>query len=147
MATRSPMLFSVLSLDESLWAVAKLSFLDVVYSGRGARASHFTADSYRKNSTRIFSAHWARFNAVSSMVQDFSTAGLPIDVAPKTVADLHTILGLAVNYMRRYQLTPADAEHLAIAETNARTFVTADRQLATVFQRGYSSSLNILHLT
>jgi predicted nucleic acid-binding protein len=59
------------------------------------------------------------------MIKDWKTAGVPINLVPSDLV-FDDVLNLAPKYMSQYKFTPADALHLAIAEKQAKTLVTAD---------------------
>ncbi|MBC8275207.1 MAG: PIN domain-containing protein [Chloroflexi bacterium] len=84
--------------------------------------------------------------AVGSMMKDWSNAGVPIEVVPKTQALWADVVDLVPGYMQQLKLTPADALHLAFAQTHARTFITADSDFEVVRQNPPDGELVILHV-
>ena len=83
---------------------------------------------------------------MGSMMKDWSNAGVPIEVVPKTEALWERVVGLAPGYMQQLKLTPADAIHLALAQTHAQTFITADSDFEEVRKNPPAGGLVILHL-
>jgi predicted nucleic acid-binding protein len=143
LANRSHILVSPLSIQESLWAIVRLSYCDLTGQRRKA---HFDQGVYKKWCSKIFERYGTRIVAATSMLQDWAKEGLPVEVIPKTEMLWSRILDLTPRYMRECRLTPADAFHLALAETHARTFVTADSDFETVPKALPEAELTILHL-
>ena len=80
------------------------------------------------------------------MIKDWSNAGVPIEVVPKTQALWAHVVDLAPDYMQQLKLSPADALHLAFAQTHARTFITADSDFEVVRANPPAGELVILHV-
>ena len=102
---------------------------------------------YLKWRERIFESYAGWMTAVGSMMKDWSNAGVPIEVIPKTDALWERVVDLTPGYMQQLKLTPADAIHLALAQTHARTFVTADSDFEVVRANPPAGELVILHVT
>lgn len=143
LAGRLPILVSPLTVEECLWAIARLSYYELTHQRRGV---HFNPMVYARWCDRIFEAHGTRIAAVSSTLRDWSGAGAPVEVIPRTQSQWDRTLELTPTYMRECRLTPADAFHLALAETHARTFITADSGFAVAAERPCRGDLTILHL-
>jgi len=95
---------------------------------------------------RIFASHGAWITAVGTMIRDWSNVGVPIEVIPKTDILWGQVTDLAPSYMQDFKLCPADAIHLALAETHAQTFVTADSDFEEVRKNPPSGKLVIIHI-
>jgi predicted nucleic acid-binding protein len=143
LTNQSHILVSLISAEESLWALTRQSFCDLTNQAPNA---HFTRNAYKKWCAKIFETYGARIGAVSSMLRDWSEAGIPVEVIPKTEELWNRILDLAPLYMEKCGLAPADAFHLALAETHAKTFITADSDFASVPSKLATMNLVILHL-
>jgi len=123
LATQATILVSLLAIQESLWALARLSYYDL--------AGHlsdvfFGRKIYDKWRDRIFENHGERMTTVPSMLQAWFKAGVPLAVVSKAEPDFLKVAHLVPRYMHEYGLTPGDAAHLALAATHAKTFVTTD---------------------
>ena len=125
LASQLTIFVSLLTVQESLWALARLSYMEL-----SNQRHHFSQSLYERWLDRIISAHGARFTAIGSMIRAWSEAGVPVEVVPKETAPFIESLELTAEYMRQLKLTPADAAHLAVAKTHAKTLATADRPLA-----------------
>lgn len=136
-------LVSALTVEESLWAMAKLSYCELHNQPSSAA---FKESTYRRHLQEIFSMHGARMHAITQMLRDWSDAGATIEVVPKTKGEFLQASALTSQYMRRYSLTPADAMHLALAESHASSFVTADTQFRTVASQATADGLVIVGL-
>jgi predicted nucleic acid-binding protein len=106
----------------------------------------FSQSIYNRWRERIFQQHGPRMQAISSMLRDWSEAGLTVEVVPKTDSDFLLVSDLTPQYMREYKLTPADAAHLALAETHAASFVTADSDFKQVAMQAPPNALAVVHL-
>ncbi|MFQ5879690.1 MAG: PIN domain-containing protein [Dehalococcoidia bacterium] len=84
--------------------------------------------------------------AISSMLGDWSQAGAAVEVVPKSSLNFLQVCDLTPQYMRQHKLTPSDAAHLALAETHAKTFVTADSDFERVARQATSQDLVVVHL-
>jgi predicted nucleic acid-binding protein len=145
LAGQSSLYVSLLTVQESLWAIARLSYYELAHQRPD---QHFSQSIYNRWRERIFKAHSARFTAVGSMLQAWEESGVPVEVVPKSETQLWRILDLTPRYMRQHRLTPADATHLALAQTHARTFATADTKLARVINNAdLGDEFVVLHLT
>lgn len=134
---------SALSLDESIWATAKLAYLEL---NNLPSNSHWSKKIYKKWCGRIFEKYGPWLNAACDMVRDLKNAGAQIDFVPGTDAEFSKMLDLAPKYMNQFDLTPADAFHLALAECRAKTFITADSDFATLQNNSTMGSLTIIHI-
>jgi predicted nucleic acid-binding protein len=143
LADQVHVLVSVVALDEALWALAKLSYCELANQRPDA---HWNRSVYARWCQRIFEAHGARIEAVSTMLRELSEAGLAVEVVPKTEALWNRVMDLTPAYMRQCGLTPADALHLALAETHARTFITADADFENAVDQVSNRELTILHV-
>jgi len=136
-------LVSPVSLDECLWATAKLAYCQLTHNPPNAR---WSKTIYLRWCERIFQSYEGWITAVGSMTKDWSSAGVPIEVIPKTEVLWEQVVDLAPSYMQEFKLSPADAIHLALAQTHAKTFITADSDFEAVRQNPPTGELVILHL-
>jgi predicted nucleic acid-binding protein len=130
-------LVSTLTLSETLWGLAKLSCCEI---HKHPSRVHWSPDIYRRNHADIFAKHGQRMNAVHDWIRDWVQAGIKMDVVPVDTADFRVVTGAAPEYMRAFQLSSADATHLATAERQARSFITTDSE----FQRAATSALEVM---
>jgi len=142
---KSSVLISPVSLDECLWATAKLAYCRL-FKHPHPSTVRWSKDIYLKWCEKIFESYEGWITAVGSMMKDWSNAGVPIEVIPKTDALWEHVVDLTPHYMRQFKLSSADAMHLALAETHARTFVTADSDFAEIQKNPPAGELVILHL-
>lgn len=142
--SKSSILISPVSLDEYLWATAKLAYCKL--SNAPLDTHNWNKWLYLRWCERIFASYEGWITAVGSMMRDWSNAGVPIEVVPKTEALWEHVVGLAPSYMREFKLSPADAIHLALAQTHARTFVTADSDFEAIRKNPPAGELVIIHL-
>ena len=141
---KSNVLISPISLDECLWATAKLAYCQLT---NNPPTAHWNKGIYLRWCEKIFQSYEGWITAVGSMIKDWSNAGVPIEVVPKTQALWEHAVDLAPSYMRELKLSPADAIHLAFAQTHARTFITADSDFEEIRKNPPAGELVILHLT
>ena len=142
---KSSLLISPISLDECLWATAKLAYCQL--SKAPLHTRNWNKPLYQRWCDRIFESYEGWITAVGSMIKDWSNAGVSIEVIPKTEALWEQVVDLTPGYMQQFKLTPADALHLALAQTHARTFVTADSDFEVVRANPPAGELVILHVT
>lgn len=140
---KSSVLVSPVSLDECLWATAKLAYCQLTHNPPSA---HWNKRIYLRWCEKIFESYEGWITAVGSMMKDWSNAGVPIEVIPKTEALWGHVVDLTPSYMQQFKLSPADAIHLALAQTHARTFITADSDFEEVCKNPPPGELVILHL-
>lgn len=139
------MVVSVLTVEESFWAMARLSYYELI--GQAVTAGiHFSESIYRRHLVRIFEEHGARMDAVTRALRDWSDAGITVEVVPKTRTELLQASAMTCQYMGRYKLTPADAMHLVLAEAYASSFVTADAEFRRVASEASPNGLVIVAL-
>lgn len=143
LASGSRILVSLLTVQESTWAIARLSWCDLAKQPANARFSQSIYQRWRK---QIFQAHGTRMAAIQKTLNDWATVGVDLQVVPKNEADFLVVTARIPTYMERYRLTPADAAHLAIAEECAGSFATADSDFEDVARQSPSQSLNIVHV-
>ena len=140
---KSRVLISPISLDECLWATAKLAYCKIFNKPSSAK---WSKEIYLRWCEKIFQSYEGWITAVGSMMKDWSNAGVPIEVVPETEALWADVVDLAPGYMQQLKLTPADAIHLAFAQTHARTFITADSDFEVIRGNPPPGKLVILHL-
>ena len=140
---KSSILISPVSLNECLWATAKLAYCQLTHQRPYA---NWNKSIYLRWCEKIFESYEGWITAVGSMMKDWSNAGVPIEVIPKTEALWEHVVDLAPGYMQQFKLTPADAIHLALAQTHARTFITADSDFEVLRKNPAAGELVILHL-
>jgi predicted nucleic acid-binding protein len=136
-------LISPVSMSECLWATAKLAYCQLTNSRPHA---NWNKTIYLRWCERIFVSYEGWITAVSSMTKDWSNAGVPIEVVPKTQALWENVVGLAPTFMRQLKLSPADAIHLAFAQTHAKTFITADSDYEIIRNTPPTGELTVIHL-
>jgi len=141
---KSSVLISPISLDECLWATAKLAYCQLAHQHPSTKG--WNKQTYLRWCERIFQSYEGWITAVGSMMKDWSNAGVPIEVIPKTDALWEHVVDLTPDYMKQLKLTPADAIHLALAQTHARTFVTADSDFEEVRENPPAGELVIVKL-
>jgi predicted nucleic acid-binding protein len=144
LAGKSSVLISPVSLDECLWATAKLAYCQLTHQHPYTKG--WNKKTYLKWCEKIFASYEGWITAVGSMIKDWSNAGVPIEVIPKTDALWEHVVDLTPKYMQQLKLTPADAIHLALAQTHARTFITADSDFEVLRKNPAAGELVILHL-
>ena len=140
---KSSVLISPISLDECLWATAKLAYCQLAHQRPYA---NWNKSIYLRWCERIFQSYEGWITAVGSMMKDWSNAGVPIEVIPKTEALWEHVVDLTPSYMRQFKLSPADAIHLALAQTHARTFITADSDFEEIRKNPPAGELVIVKL-
>jgi len=140
---KSSVLISPISLNECLWATAKLAYCQINHQPPNAK---WSKEIYLRWCEQIFQSYEGWITAVGSMMKDWSNAGVPIEVIPKTDALWEHVVDLTPDYMKQLKLTPADAIHLALAQTHARTFVTADSDFEEVRKNPPAGELVIVKL-
>jgi predicted nucleic acid-binding protein len=143
LANRARILVSLLAVQESLWALAQVSYCEL---NRQPTDAHFSQSIYERWRDRIFEAHGPRMRAIGAMLRDWSDAGVAVEAVPKTDSDFLLVSDLTPRYMRDYKLTPADAAHLALAESQAASFVTADSDFERVAKQALPDTLTVVHL-
>jgi predicted nucleic acid-binding protein len=144
LANQARILVSLLAVQESLWALARLSYYELTKQQRPD--AHFSQSVYNRWREEIFQTHGLRMQAIGSMLHDWSDAGAAVEVVPKTDSDFLLVSDLTPKYMQQYKLTPADAAHLALAETHAASFVTADSHFRDVARQAPPDTLAVVHL-
>lgn len=137
-------LLSVLCVDESLWAIAKLAYFEL---NRQPSAAHWNKSIYHRQRESIFQSYGSWVHSLGKIVKDWSQAGARIDVIPRTRGVFEEILELIPEYMEEVKLTPADAVHLALAQKYARSFVTADSDFDEIQQNPPAGELVVVKLT
>ncbi len=143
LANQSSILVSILAFQESLWALARISYCDLF--NQPSRAN-FSLKTYERRCGEIFAAYGERMGAVGSMLNAWSEAGVSVEVVPKTGSSFSTVSSLTPRYMSEFSLAPADAVHLAVAGLHAKTFVTADADFEEAAASPTLSGLSVLHL-
>lgn len=144
LAGKSSILLSAVSVDECLWATAKLAYCQLF--GHDPSTKGWNKPTYLRWCEKIFESYEGWITAVGSMMKDWSSAGVPIEVIPKTDVLWEHVVDLTPHYMRQFKLSPADAMHLALAQTHARTFITADSDFEEIKKNPPVGELVILHL-
>lgn len=137
LASNSKLVLSPLTLTETLWAIAKLSYCDLFNQKSSAR---FSPEIYRQHHSAIFAKYRERFRVIHEIVRDLRGAGAAIDVVPQGALAFEALAAQAPAHMEAYQLASADAAHLALAEDQAVSLLTTD----TDFQRASASFVQIV---
>jgi len=136
LTNQAQMFLSILTVSESLWGLAKTSYLELF--NKKSR-EHFAPHIFRNHLEAIYNRYGDRMrSSVHDWLRDWRAAGITIDLLP-TPDNIERISAAAPVYMQTFQLASADAVHLATAETAAMSFLTTD----TEFQRAAASPLNI----
>ncbi|MCJ7510612.1 MAG: type II toxin-antitoxin system VapC family toxin [Dehalococcoidia bacterium] len=143
LASQARILVSLLAVQEALWALANISYCELYNQPSNAS---FTQTIYNRWREQIFQKYGPRMQAIGLMLRDWSDAGVAVEVVPKTDADFLSVCDLTPRYMRDYKLTTADAAHLALAETHAASFVTADSHFKQVATQAPPNALAVVHL-
>jgi predicted nucleic acid-binding protein len=143
LASQARILVSLVAVEESVWALAKLSYCELYRQPSNAL---FSQSIYNRCREEIFQKYGPRMQAIGLMLRDWSDAGVAVEVVPKTDADFLSVCDLTPRYMRDYKLTTADAAHLALAETHAASFVTADSDFQRVASQAPPDTLAVVHL-
>lgn len=143
LASGAEILVSLLTVQESLWAITRISYYELAKQPSHA---HFSQSIYEKWRDRVFQSFGPRMEAVSKMLNGWVAAGVNLKVVPRTVDEFLAVSSRTPAYMYKYSLTPADAAHLALAEIYAKSFATADSDYRDVANRAASQPLDIVHL-
>lgn len=143
LANGAAIVVSVLTIQESLWALARLSYYEL--AGQPSNA-HFSKSIYLRWCERIFDNYAERMHAVSSMFEDWVEAGVTLGVIPKTDPLFLEASSLTPHYMRQLRLAPSDAAHLALAQLHANTFVTGDGDFKRAADVPALDNLAIVHV-
>ena len=144
LASGCHILVSPIAIQECLWALVRLSYCELFGHPPWV---YFSQDIYKRWCGKIFSAHGGRITKLNRMLRDWSTAGLNIELVPKTESVWNDVADKTPKYMRDFAMAPADALHLALAEAHAQTFITADEDFHKPAESIATSGLVILHLT
>ena len=144
LADKVEMMLSMVSVDESIWIIAKLAYCEIYNRPWNA---HWNPSIYRRHRDEIFQSYESWINSVGQAVEDWSNAGAKIDVVPQTREFFEDVLDLIPIYMKDVKLTPADAVHLAVAQKHARSFLTADSDFDEVRQNPPAGDLVVIKLT
>lgn len=131
-------LVSLIGSQEALWAMASISFGEIVHHSN----PKLSQKAYKKWYSQIFQRFGPRFYAIGSMLRDWVKVGINVDVVPKTQAEFDRALQLTPTYMQTFGLAPDDALHLALAENHASTFITGDSD----FKNVSTSKIAIIHV-
>jgi len=136
LGSRAELLISMLTLSESLWGIAKLSFQQIE---RQKARTHFAPHIFRKHADNIFRVYGARMHAIHSWLRDWRQSGINVSLMPNDVDSLQQVSQVAPTYMQKFRLASSDAYHLATAEMGAKSLLTTD----TEFERADASPLEI----
>lgn len=145
LADRVEIMLSVLSVNESIWAIAKLAYCEL-YKHPPKKVT-WNKNIYQNQRTKIFQSYESWIDSVRKAVEDWTNAGAKIDVVPNTRDVFEDVLGLIPVYMKEVKLTTADAIHLALAQKYARSFLTADSDFEEVRQNPPAGDLVVIKLT
>jgi predicted nucleic acid-binding protein len=146
LADKVEILLSMVSVDESIWTMAKLAYC-AIYNKPLKGKIHWNPGVYRNQHSKIFQSYGSWIGSVGKAVEDWTNAGAKIDVVPQTYALFKDVLDLILVYMNDMKLTPADAVHLAVAEKHARSFLTADSDFDEVRQNPPQGNLVVIKVT
>jgi len=144
LADKVEIMLSMVSVDESIWIIAKLAYCEIY---KQPWKAHWNPKLYRNHREEIFQSYESWINSVRDAVEDWTNAGAKIDVVPKTRELFKDVLDLIPVYMKEVKLTPADAVHLALAQKHARSFLTADSDFDEVRQNPPAGNLVVVKLT
>jgi len=143
LADKVEIMLSMVSVDESIWIIAKLAYFEMFNQPSTA---YWNQNIYRRHRDRIFQSYGDWIDSVGEVVKDWTNAGAKIGIVPGTREVFEDVLGLITIYMREVKLTPADAIHLAIAQKHARSFLTADSDFDEVRQNPPDGDLVVVKL-
>jgi len=144
LADKVEMMLSMVSVDESIWIIAKLAYCEMYNKPWD---THWNRGIYQRQRDKIFQSYESWISSVRKAVEDWTNAGAKIDVVPKTRELFKDVLDLIPIYMKEVKLTPADAVHLAVAQKHARSFLTADSDFDEVRQNPPAGDLVVVKLT
>lgn len=130
---------SILTLSETLWGLAKLSHQQLFNQ---PPRTQFNPEIYRRHSEQIFQTHGSRMYMVHDTIRDWLDAGIVVSIIPANIAEMQHASQVSPDYMRKFQLASADAVHLALAQSHAKSFVTTDSE----FQRAAALSVHVIHI-
>lgn len=142
LGSQHQVLISAVVLSEHLWATCKLCYCDVMKKPPHA---HFNKSLYKKWHAQIFGKHGTTISGINALLGTLVKTG-SLGVVPDSAAHMDPVMNLTFTYMQQARLTAADAMHLAIAETYARTFVTADGDYRGIAAQFPGGQLTVLHL-
>jgi len=144
LADKAEMMLSMVSVDESIWIIAKLAYCEIYNSPWN---TYWKPSIYQRHRDEIFQSYESWINSVGQAVEDWINAGAKIDVVPQTRESFEDVLDLIPVYMRDVKLTPADAVHLAVAQKHARSFLTADSDFDEVRRNPPAGDLVVIKVT
>jgi predicted nucleic acid-binding protein len=145
LADKVEIILSMLSVNESIWAIAKLAYCEI-YKHPPKKVT-WNKNIYRNQRDKIFQSYESWINSVRDAIKDWTNAGARIDVIPKTHEVFENVLNLVPVYMKEVKLTTADAIHLALAQEHARSFLTADSDFNEIQQNPPVGDLIVVKLT
>lgn len=145
LADKVEIMLSVLSVNESIWAIAKLAYCEL-YKHKPKKVT-WNKNIYQNQRTKIFQSYASWIDSVRKAVEDWKNAGAKIDIVPNTRDVFEDVLGLIPVYMKEVKLTTGDAIHLALAQKHARSFLTADSDFEEVRQNPPAGDLVVIKLT
>jgi len=145
LADKVEIMLSMLSVNESIWAIAKLAYCEIYK--HPARKVTWNKKIYENQRTKIFQSYESWIDSVRKAVEDWTNAGAKIEVVPNTRDVFEDVLGLIPVYMKEMKLTTGDAIHLALAQKYARSFLTADSDFEEVRRNSPAGDLVVIKLT
>ena len=145
LADKVVIMLSMLSVNESIWAIAKLAYCEMYK--HSPRKVTWNRKIYQNQRAKIFQSYESWINSVRDAIKDWTNAGARIDVVPRTREVFEDVLDLIPVYMKEAKLTTADAIHLAIAQRHARSFLTADSDFNEVRWNAPAGDLVVVKLT
>lgn len=139
---KANILISSIAVDECMWATAKLAYCQLTHKPSNTRWNKII---YRENCEQIFKSYGTWITSIGNMIKDWKKAGASISLVPLDIV-FEDVVDLAPRYMNQFKFTPADAFHLAIAEKQAKTFITADSDFDILQQNLPAGNLVIIQL-
>jgi predicted nucleic acid-binding protein len=140
LASNISLVVSALTVSESLWILAKVSYREVFNHPEKVR---FSPEIFERNAEAIFAKFGHRMSSIYDLIRDWRQAGVDISLLPNDMNSFQRATENAPTYMRMFKLASADAMHLATAELEAKSLVTGDSD----FQRARSAALTIFHVS
>ncbi|MEP6637405.1 MAG: PIN domain-containing protein [Acidobacteriota bacterium] len=139
MVDAAEIVISPLTLSESTWALAKMSYHELLNQ---PFTNTFHPGIFEKHAASIFAKYRGRMNSVYEWLRDWRAAGVDVTLFPSEMDAMQDISRRMPIYMEKFTMASSDAMHLAAAEMGAKSFVTGD----SGFQGAGASSVEIYYI-
>lgn len=139
MADDAEVVISPLTVSESVWALAKMSYHELQNQ---PFHTTFHQQIFKRHCAAIFARYRARMNSVFEWIRSWRTAGVSITVFPTDMDMLQNISQTVSRHMEVFTIGSSDAFHLACAEQGARSLVTGDED----FRNADLSAVEIFYI-